>query len=254
VNAVANQLRRHVVAFEDGRSETGYAVANRCHAIEQVRRLPGAGFDPCDRLFVSGARVPERNVMTVSHQHSDEVERAVNLGRDGHDPHMRSGVGNLFEDLCARELAVVPARIRQPQTVERLRSLELRVDEIALEVRGKNPRRVRGQPGPRGGHRRQQPAQHIRSACDRCGAKRRGAVARQQGCDLRDRMGVVQRVVTADAVDVHVDEARHNVMAVEIGSAAGRHVRDAVPFDDDRAWAEQAIGKNDVGARQPDHG
>jgi hypothetical protein len=53
---------------------------------------------------------------------------------------VRPGIRDLLEDLRAAELAVVLPRVRPAQALERLRALELGIDEVALEVRRQDAR------------------------------------------------------------------------------------------------------------------
>ena len=86
VNAVADELRSHVLALENRGREPRRAVVERRHAIEKMRRMAGAGVDALQRLFVGGAGVPQRDVDARAASSTDQIEGAVDLRRDGHDP------------------------------------------------------------------------------------------------------------------------------------------------------------------------
>ena len=72
----------------------------------------------------------------------------------------------------------------------------------------------------------------------------------------------VERIGPFDAVDVHVDKARHDRVLPQIEvEIAGRprrsfpqHVDDAIAVDDDGRRAHQPIGQDDVGVSEEDHG
>ena len=65
VDAVADDLGRDQVALEDGADEAGLAMAERRHAVEQVRRVTRARGDAFARLRVGGARMAERDAVAV---------------------------------------------------------------------------------------------------------------------------------------------------------------------------------------------
>src|SRR4051812_23445117 len=117
-------------------------MAERRHAVEEVCRLPRAGADPGSRLFVGRAGMAERYVMSVRGEVGDQLERPLEFGRYGDDPHVGSCGGDLVEDLCTMPRArlrgvTVSARRRlrrQSKAGERLRTFVVRVDEIAFEV------------------------------------------------------------------------------------------------------------------------
>ena len=86
-------------------------MADRRHAIEQMRRVTRAGADALERLLVGRAGVSERHVMPVRGERPDERDRAVEFRRDRHDPDVGPRRRNLGEDLLAGELALgTPAR------------------------------------------------------------------------------------------------------------------------------------------------
>ena len=151
--------------------------------------------------------------------------RAVELRRDRHDADVGPRGGNLVEDLRAGEIPLGSAASQRPQALERLRALVLRVDEVALEVRGEHPRAAGRRARARLPDGCEHTAQRRGRARDRRRAERRDAEARQPRRDRPDRVVAVQRVGSLDAVHVDVDEAGHDVVLrqieVDVTAAAG---------------------------------
>ena len=139
VHAVADDLGRHLVVLEHGAGQAGRAMAERRHAIEEVRRVTRAGADALERLFVRRAGMSERHVMPVRGERANERQRAVELRRNRHDADVGPRRRDLGEDFVAGELAlgasVVQGAPRQAQALERLRAAIVRVDEVAFEMR-----------------------------------------------------------------------------------------------------------------------
>ncbi len=189
MDAVADDLGRHVVVLEHGAGQPGGTMADGRHAIEQMRRVPGAGVDALERLFVRRARVAERHAMAVRGERADQSERAVDLGRDGDDPDVGPRRRNLVEDRLAGELALGPGPRGQAQALERLRAAILRVDEIAFEVRRQH---ARDAPAGRANRAARTAPSMVRSASGAAGDRRRAerghAEARQPRRDARDGM------------------------------------------------------------------
>ncbi len=86
VDAVADNLGRHLVMLEDGARQPWRAMPDGRHAIEEMRGVPRAGVDALERLLVRRAGVSERHAMAVRGERADERDRALDLGRDGDDP------------------------------------------------------------------------------------------------------------------------------------------------------------------------
>ena len=112
VHAVADQLGDHLVALEHRAGETRRAMADRRHAIEEMRRLPRAGANAVDRLVVGRARVSERHVMPVRDEIANQIDRAVELGRDRDDADVRARRGDFGEDVVAGPQRP-PSRLRR---------------------------------------------------------------------------------------------------------------------------------------------
>src|SRR5690349_22157157 len=104
-----------------------------------MRRLPRPSSDTSESVFVGRARMAERHVMTVTHEIANQINRAVEFGGDGDDPDVRSRGGNLVENLGAGEFAIGRSSW-QPQAIERLGTVVVGADEIALEMRRKHAR------------------------------------------------------------------------------------------------------------------
>ena len=75
--------------------------------------------------------------------------------------------------------------------------------------------------------------------------------------DLADRRRALERVEAVDAVHVHVDESRNDVVIPTDRTAARRIlpardvvrlIADPIVFDDEGAAARHAIGQHQVGA------
>src|ERR1044071_818316 len=83
--------------------------------------------------------MPVRNTMAGPDERSYEIDPAGQFRRDRHDPDLRASRRHHRHDVDTRELALVP-RTGQPQARGRLRTAEVRVDEVALEMRGEYAR------------------------------------------------------------------------------------------------------------------
>ena len=199
--------------------------------------------------------------MAGGDERANQIERAGGLGSDRDDPDVRPGVGNLGDDVGAGELPLGEGPAGwEPEAVERLRALELRVDEVALEVRRQDPCAgpLRRRPGR--AHRLQHAAQRRRPARNRRRTERGDPVARQAPGHVANRVGAVERVHTLDAVHVDVDEAGDDVVAREVEGAGrppprGRrgNLDDAIAVDDDRAGVEHAVRQDEVRAGEGNH-
>ena len=218
VHAVAHQLRRDVVVLEYRGRETGLAMAERRHPVEQMCRLPRAGVDPGERLLVGGARVTERDVMAVRRQVANQIQRAVELRRNRQDADVRPGGGNLRREF--RRPVNSPSggcRAANRRQSTRLRALVFGVDEVAFEVRRQHPRRERGRACPA----RPPTAASIvrkrgRGACDRRRAKRGDAEPRKALRHRRDRVSALKRVEPVEPVHMDVDEPGDDVVIGEV--------------------------------------
>ncbi len=101
MDAVADDLGGNEIALEDRPHQPGLTMPEWRHAIEQVRGVPRARGNPLAGLRVGGARMPERHAVAVVGQVGDEIEDAVDLGRDGDNPDVATGGGDLIEDVGA---------------------------------------------------------------------------------------------------------------------------------------------------------
>ena len=153
--------------------------------------------------------------------------RALDLRRDGDDADVRPRRRDLlrmsspvharspFRSACASGLAPRGLAPRQAQALGRLRALEFRIDEVALEMRGQHARAAGRTRGPRGADARQHLPERRGIARDRRRAEGRHAVARKPLGHRGDRRAAVERVGPLDAVDVDVDEAGDDVVIGE---------------------------------------
>ena len=128
VNAVADQLGDDLVGSSTAPASPGRAMRQRRHPIEEMRRVPRAGANACQRLLVGRAGMPERHAMAVRDEIANEVERAVELRRHRDDADVGSRGSDFVEDLrrprdtSAGLGARSRSRRRQPQALERLRA------------------------------------------------------------------------------------------------------------------------------------
>ena len=58
MHAVTHDLSHHIVVLEDGAGQARSSMAERRHAIEEVCRVPRAGVDAGERLFVEAPECP----------------------------------------------------------------------------------------------------------------------------------------------------------------------------------------------------
>ncbi len=129
VDAVGDDPAAQPLVSQREPGESGVAVREAAHRVEQVRDTSRTGLDRSQRLRRRGVAVPERHANTSPYQHCDERQHARQLGRDGHDKHAvaptpRSGVcvGDSAERLLRvstgtrrvqeRSLQVQPQRLR----------------------------------------------------------------------------------------------------------------------------------------------
>jgi len=101
VKSVADDFRRDLLGLQHGAGEAGRAVAERRHAVEEMRRVARAGGDRLERLLVGRAGVAERHPMPARGEPAHEIESAVQLRRDRHDSNVRRCALDLLEDVGA---------------------------------------------------------------------------------------------------------------------------------------------------------
>ena len=85
VDAVADDFRRDFVGLQHRAGQPGRAMAERRHAVEEMRRVARAGGDRRERLLVGGRGVAERDAMPARDEPANEIEAAVELRRERHD-------------------------------------------------------------------------------------------------------------------------------------------------------------------------
>ena len=97
--------------------------------------------DALEPLRVGRSRVAERDDVTGVGEDADEVEDAVELGRNRDDGNLAARSGNLVEDVLAGKRAarrVESIARRQSKAFDRLCAPIVGVDEVALEMRAKH--------------------------------------------------------------------------------------------------------------------
>src|SRR3954464_1461702 len=80
--------------------------------------------------------------MSVTDEVADEIERTIELRRDGEHSYIGTSRGDFLKNVVPCELPV-GASARQTETLERLSAPVIRTDEIALEMRRQRSRRRR---------------------------------------------------------------------------------------------------------------
>src|SRR4030095_14012610 len=117
---VADGRRRDRFALEHRSREARLAMIERWHAIKQVRGMPRAGIDAFECFFVRRSSVPERNPDSLRGELSDQIDGAVDLWRDRHDPDVTWCGVDFAENFRAREAAFHRDVRRKAQALERL--------------------------------------------------------------------------------------------------------------------------------------
>ena len=124
-------------------------MAERRHAIEQVRRMPRACCDGRQCFVIRGSRVTKRDTMAPRQQPRDEIETTVQLRRKGHDADIGCSPLDFNQDagsfewcvlrpmFCPRDSVTGPRVQSGAGTAEayrRLRALVFGVDEVAFQM------------------------------------------------------------------------------------------------------------------------
>ena len=152
VVAVADQLRGHVLARQHGARQSGRAMRQRRHAVEEMRGVPRAGVEGGHRLIEVGAGVAERHAVAGGAQRAHQIETALELGRQVTMPTSarQAAITSRISLPGERRLGARRERRRSrleigrhAQALERLRAGELGIEEVALEVGGQHARRAR---------------------------------------------------------------------------------------------------------------
>ena len=145
-----------------------------------------------------------------------------------------------------------PAKARH-----RLRAAEVRVDEVALEMRGQDGCVTGDRIEPRGADAVQQTSQRCRRTRHRRRAEAGDAVLRQLRRQRRGGVGSGERVAAFHAVHVHVDEAGDDDAAGEIVPLAAGRLRhglgpdvgnQAVVIDHQRAAFNRRVRQHEARA------
>ena len=262
VHAVDDHFAGHLRGAEHGAGQARCPVRERRHAVEEVRRVPGAGIDTGPALFVGGAGMPERHAVAGGGQAGDEIQRVRQFRRQGDDAHRRRVRVDGGENRGAGERALVRERLagqrRPAQAARRLRALVARGDEVALEMRAEHA--GAGFAVECGGpaDRREERRQHVGRTRHRRRQERGHTVARQQRRHAGHGLAARQHIDAADAVDVRVDEARHEpaARALDIrrrGGVVGRDLDDAPVRQGHGLPVAHALRRDEPRAAQADH-
>src|SRR5687768_255194 len=107
MDAVADDFRRNLPARQDRACESGIAMAERRHPIEQMRRMPRACADCGARLVQCRSGVAERNPTAVRHEMPYQIERTVKFRRERDDPHAVTGGVDFRKNVTAIEVVLM---------------------------------------------------------------------------------------------------------------------------------------------------
>src|SRR5262245_39053775 len=117
----------------------------------------------------------------MTDERTNQRQGPIDLRCNRDDSDVGSSRRNLLENRLAGELSVGARPAGHAQALERLRAAEVRVDEVALEMRGQHARCRRGPCESRGAYRREHGAETRRSARYGRRAERGDATTRQPG-------------------------------------------------------------------------
>ena len=245
VKPVADDLRGDFVGLQDRAGQARAPVIDRRHPVEQMGRVTCAGGNRGHSFVVCRTGMPERHAMTAGRERSNQVERALELRREGDDSDVRRGTLDLGDDSdCVevrslgwslaihRGLALHGGRalngagarafrlrrrlrwtavalvnaVRRAQTRQRLRAPVFRVDEIAFEMRRQHARGPWRRRFAGAPHLIEHAAQRLGSAGDGRRTERRHAVLRKSFGNRRDRTSRCGGIQRVDSLDaVNVD-------------------------------------------------
>src|SRR5688500_14514947 len=194
------------------------------HPVEEMRGMSRTRLDCRDRRVEIRTRVPQRHDMARACERPYQIDPAGKLRRPRDDTDAGACVFDDVENLRAGERPChgTAMLVRRPEALERLCAAEVGVDEIALEVRRQHASGIRARRAGGGAHLFQKELQIVRAARHGGGTKGGDAITRQLTGDPRDYVSAVERVMTGDAVHVHVDEPGNEGADGESGSATGR--------------------------------
>ncbi len=117
VNAVADELRGDFVGLQNRAGEAGRAMVERRHAVEQMRRLAGAGGDCRERFLVGRRRMTERHAMSARRSHATRSSAAVELRRERDDADVGRRALDLAQStvrsrrICVFRIGLQPPRL-----------------------------------------------------------------------------------------------------------------------------------------------
>ena len=116
VKQVADEFRGDFVGLQHRAHQPWRPVPEWRHPVEEVGRVPGARLDRREPFLVGSARVTERDAMSPRHEPADQVEPAIELGRQRDDSDVRRRALDLGEDVGSGEIGrpTCPARLTCP--------------------------------------------------------------------------------------------------------------------------------------------
>ena len=97
VRAVADDFGSDFFRLKNRAGQTGRAMVQRWHPVEEMRCVTSAGGNSSQRFVVGRTGVAERHAMTARGQPLDELETAVKFGRHGDDADIGSRALDLSE-------------------------------------------------------------------------------------------------------------------------------------------------------------
>jgi hypothetical protein len=105
------------------------------------------------------------------------------------------------------------------------------IDEVALEVGRQDARAVRHEPDTSPGDVSKNARQRLRPARNRGRTKRCDTISRKSRRHFCHRVARIQRVVSLDAMYVHIDEARYDVAVVDRDDAGAGGIDASIGLD-----------------------
>src|SRR5687768_2126851 len=169
--------------------------------------MPRAGVDRRSRLLVGRPAVADRNTMAMLHEIAHELDAPRQLRRKRNNPNGAPMVGDDTKDLLATERTLCTLCTRETQARNRLRAIELRIDEVALEMRGQDESGFRYPLGACAYDRLEESVQAVGRARDRGRAKRGDTVLRKPRRHIGNGIRTIEHVSAFEAMHVHIDEA-----------------------------------------------
>src|SRR5687767_7774036 len=250
------------MAREDRARQSWSTMGDWRHPVEEMRRMSRTRLNCRDRRVEIRTRMPQRHDMARACERPYQIDPAGKLRRQRDDTDAAACAFDDVENLRPGERPRhgTAMLVRRPEAFERLCAAEVGVDEIALQVRRQHASGIRARRAGGGAHLFQKELQIVRAARHGGGTKGGDAVTRQLNGDPRDYASAVERVMTGDAVHVHVDEPGNDVAVGDVDDRRTRrrgwrrlNGRDAAVVEDDRRTLANLAGQYDVAAIEDDH-